>query len=376
MGALSVLILVVVGAFIGGMTNFIAIKMLFRPYTEWRIGSWRVPFTPGLIPKRHGELAVQLGKTVVEHLVTKDQIEQKIKSEEFQTGIKEWAQSEATDFFTQQSTWKEWVDEHLGDGSVARWEQTVHKEAESIVFTWVDNHKESTVGELLPESIVEYLNAVPGQLATEILSRTEDYFQSEEGKWRLQKMLDNFLEERGMLGGMLQMVLGNVNLIDRIQPELIRFLQHDGTKTLTVRLLTKEWDKWKGSSLEEMQQKISFDQEQVQKLLQTFLPIQKALDTPIEKIPEEWRHSFLHRTIPTLVTQFTTALVRNLDGILQRLQIEQLVTDQVASFSLPRLEELIVSIAKKELKMITYLGALLGGIIALVQAGILTILPL
>ncbi|UYZ00051.1 DUF445 family protein [Peribacillus frigoritolerans] len=38
-----------------------------------------------------------------------------------------------------------------------------------------------------------------------------------------------------------------------------------------------------------------------------------------------------------------------------------------------RLEEMVVSITKKELSMITYLGALLGGIIGLFQ-GFVTVL--
>ncbi|WP_157057939.1 DUF445 domain-containing protein, partial [Calditerricola satsumensis] len=58
------------GAFIGGATNYLAIRMLFRPYAPWRIGRWTLPFTPGLIPKRRGELARQLGDLVARHLVT------------------------------------------------------------------------------------------------------------------------------------------------------------------------------------------------------------------------------------------------------------------------------------------------------------------
>ena len=43
--------------------------MLFRPHEAKYIGSWRVPFTPGFIPKRRDELAKQLGNTVIQHLL-------------------------------------------------------------------------------------------------------------------------------------------------------------------------------------------------------------------------------------------------------------------------------------------------------------------
>jgi len=65
---------VAIAAFIGYVTNFLAIKMLFHPRTARKIRGRRVPFTPGLIPKRRGEIAVALGKVVSEYLVTADGI--------------------------------------------------------------------------------------------------------------------------------------------------------------------------------------------------------------------------------------------------------------------------------------------------------------
>lgn len=58
------------GALIGYVTNFIAIKMLFRPLKVWRIFGLRVPLTPGIIPSKRGELAQRMGNTVGGHLLT------------------------------------------------------------------------------------------------------------------------------------------------------------------------------------------------------------------------------------------------------------------------------------------------------------------
>lgn len=61
-------LLPIVGAFIGWVTNVIAIYMLFRPRHPIR-----VPFTSltiqGVLPRRHAELAVSLGRTVSEELL-------------------------------------------------------------------------------------------------------------------------------------------------------------------------------------------------------------------------------------------------------------------------------------------------------------------
>lgn len=64
----------IVGAVIGYITNYIAVKMLFRPYKEKRIGKIKIPFTPGIIPKRQAELAKAVGKAVGENLFTENDL--------------------------------------------------------------------------------------------------------------------------------------------------------------------------------------------------------------------------------------------------------------------------------------------------------------
>ena len=49
---------ILVGGFIGWFTNYLAIKMLFRPYKEIRVFGIKLPFTPGLIPKEKERIAM------------------------------------------------------------------------------------------------------------------------------------------------------------------------------------------------------------------------------------------------------------------------------------------------------------------------------
>ncbi|MBQ1849102.1 MAG: DUF445 family protein [Lachnospiraceae bacterium] len=76
MEVLRVILPIVVGATIGYFTNFLAIKMLFRPQKEVRIGKWRVPFTPGIIPKNQPRLAAAIGNAVGSHLINMDSIKE------------------------------------------------------------------------------------------------------------------------------------------------------------------------------------------------------------------------------------------------------------------------------------------------------------
>ena len=71
-----------IGAVIGLFTNYIAVKMMFRPYEEVRIWGWRVPFTPGIIPRRKAALAGALGRMVSESLVQEQDLKNALLSEE------------------------------------------------------------------------------------------------------------------------------------------------------------------------------------------------------------------------------------------------------------------------------------------------------
>lgn len=60
----------IIGAGIGYSTNWLAIKMLFRPYTEKRVMGIRLPFTPGLIPKERERVAKSIGEVIQDYLLT------------------------------------------------------------------------------------------------------------------------------------------------------------------------------------------------------------------------------------------------------------------------------------------------------------------
>lgn len=70
------------------------------------------------------------------------------------------------------------------------------------------------------------------------------------------------------------------------------------------------------------------------------------------------RHSF------RFLLQFAS---ERIERWMKRLHLQDIVREEVASFSVERLEEMILTISRREFKMITYLGALLGGVIGLIQ---------
>lgn len=72
----------ILGATIGYFTNYIAVKMLFHPYKPWKIGKLRVPFTPGIVPRRQPVLAKAIGDAVGNHLFTGDDLKELFLTDE------------------------------------------------------------------------------------------------------------------------------------------------------------------------------------------------------------------------------------------------------------------------------------------------------
>ncbi len=71
-----------IGALIGYCTNWLAVKMLFRPREAKYIGKFRVPLTPGVIPKGKARLAESAERITNEQLLTKEAMTKRLLSDD------------------------------------------------------------------------------------------------------------------------------------------------------------------------------------------------------------------------------------------------------------------------------------------------------
>lgn len=74
-------LIVGIGAMIGWITNYVAIKMLFRPYKEINFGLFKIQ---GLIPKRKHEIAVSIADTVQKELISLKDVTSSLDGEELE----------------------------------------------------------------------------------------------------------------------------------------------------------------------------------------------------------------------------------------------------------------------------------------------------
>ncbi len=75
-----------VGSFLGFITNFIAIKLLFRPKKK-------VIGIQGLLPKRKGEIAQRAGTIVNDYLVNSEELRKKLDRKRLEQAVEKYIES-------------------------------------------------------------------------------------------------------------------------------------------------------------------------------------------------------------------------------------------------------------------------------------------
>ncbi len=369
--------MIVIGAIIGGFTNSLAIKMLFRPYKALYIGKWKVPFTPGLIPKRRDELAVQLGKMVVEHLLTPEGIQKKMHDPVFKLTMVEYAQKEVIKYLEKEDTIEELIKKGLHMESPSNVTKVKAKAyIREKLDAKVNELKRQEVGEVLPERLVTKVENGIEPFSDLILSKVSDYIASPEGKEKLSVMIDLYLSERGTLGSMINMFFTNTRIVDKVQPELLRLLKQKDIQGVITTMLEKEWNTIKESELHTFEDKVDVDVivNELSEAIVNELPIDQIMELPLSKAIEPFKDRIVEDFVPRIVDAAGNYLSHQLQPLMEQLQLAEIVKSQVEGFSVGRIEDMVLSISRREFKMITYLGAVLGGLIGVVQGIIITII--
>jgi uncharacterized membrane protein YheB (UPF0754 family) len=128
------------GAIAGGVTNSVAIWMLFHPYEPPKLWRWRIRFFQGAVPKNQPRLAAAIGRTVGSRLLTPEDLTETFAKEEFRGAF----------------------DERLG----AFLAEVLHQERGSL-------------RELLPPRVMGDLDPLLDDMVDTGVARLDDFLQSE-----------------------------------------------------------------------------------------------------------------------------------------------------------------------------------------------------
>lgn len=97
----SILIPPIAGAVIGWITNYVAIKLLFRPHKPVEVFGWAVQ---GVIPKRRKEIARSMAKAIEKELLSSEDLAEALKTIDWKKEIEKTVDEAVEHRFTE-SKW-------------------------------------------------------------------------------------------------------------------------------------------------------------------------------------------------------------------------------------------------------------------------------
>ncbi|MFP7168727.1 DUF445 domain-containing protein [Terribacillus halophilus] len=360
-----ILSMAIIGALIGGATNYLAIKMLFKPHRAIYIGRWRLPFTPGLIPKRRNDLARSLGKTVTEHLLTPQGMQARLIDEGFRMKVNIWVKREVLRFIRSDRTPRQL----LSDLNITVDINDLHEKTAGFLSRQLEKQTDKELGSLLPIELKEKTELAAGRAASHIQQMLLAYVDSYDGRRKIQELVQNFFQGRGFLGSMLSSFMDPNSAVDKIQPVIMESIGAEGTYRWLHQLLAGEMDKLLSKKVGEVTEAIGVDMvdDAIHQLIRKSIPFDELLDTPIHVYMENAEDKVVEDKLTVLVRRILRRLADQVPVIMEQLELSKMVEKEVSGFPLERVEELVLAISNKEFKLITYLGFLLGGLIGIVQ---------
>ncbi|XVJ68052.1 MAG: DUF445 family protein [Lacibacter sp.] len=146
------LLIPVISAFIGWVTNWVAIKMLFHPKQPVKVLG--ITFQ-GIFPKRQDQFAVKLGKLVSEQLLSFSDIESKLTNPANLQKMMPMVEQKIDDFLRiRLADTMPMISMFIGDKTIEKLKTAIMNELESLFPALIKNYTSSLRQELDLEQIV------------------------------------------------------------------------------------------------------------------------------------------------------------------------------------------------------------------------------
>jgi uncharacterized membrane protein YheB (UPF0754 family) len=283
-----------VGALIGYCTNYIAVKMLFRPLKPVKIGNYTLPFTPGIIPKGKKRLGQAIGVAVGGTLLTDEALKEALLSEEMLQKVEEdvsaFVEKQRQNETTLKAVALQYVDQ-------IQYDTTIENIENSITDKIVENLSEMNIGEIIAREGIKAIK---------------------------QKVSGSFL-------GMMV----NDSLIESLASPIIdsinTYIDENG-QVIVYDRVSKQCEKLADSKVMDA------------------IPATNTVDAK----------SIVMRVYINFVE-------KELGQVIAKINIAAIIERKIDEMDVMELEELILSVMKKELSAVVNLGALIGLVLGIVN---------
>lgn len=314
-----------IGAVIGYITNDIAIRMLFRPHTANYLFGIKIPFTPGIIPKEKGRIAASIGGAISANLMNREVLEKNLLSEEMIDKI----QGAIEEFFETQKnnpeTLKQFLSHYLSEDEVSRTSNSVNKELTTLIHKKLSD---SSIGTQIAHVAVNH-----------VMQKMQNFGST----------IGDTLKDEGIGNG------GGFGKLISQGFETIFGSQAKKNASEFISALAEPVELTLGKNINEMLQNNS--EEIVGNLIGS--EINNLLDCKMSDLLAN-KDEQICQIKSSIVSLYRTIITERLPKILEAINISKIVEERINEMDMEDTEKLIFQVMDKELRVIVWLGALLG----------------
>lgn len=475
---------ILVGGVIGYITNWLAIKMLFRPYYEKKFLGIHVPFTPGLIPKEKSRIAKSVGNTIGVYLLSPEVVTQAISSDKINNQIRSWIicninrlkesdmtikdfimdfdnenysksldilEKKITDFIYFQLKGERFkigtmnlIEDRISHKPIEHFYEPMEKKVEKFmsnlsksdeirveVKNTIDkkiyelSQDDRTLEEVIPSDVVNSINEYIDKNSEYIANSLRDLFESPSINMKIRESINKFVSQN--VSRAITIFINSEMISNKIFDSIEKYIYNPENnkniiliiKSLIDKLLESEIsnivlsissniddeNRWKisdailerilnkenqGKVFSIVEEKIKSSESDIKEgiidlisdnidgilnsetlynniKLIIYDSLKKFVEKPISYMLESVEETTVEKIINFSKVIFEKFIKNKLPDIIESFNISKVVEDEINKFDVAFAEEIILEIASKELKAITWLGALLGGIMGILS---------
>lgn len=321
---LKIIIPILVGALIGYCTNYIAIKMLFRPQKPIYVFGKKLPFTPGVIPKNKSRIAAAVGNAVGQNLFTNQDIVNAITESGLKNNLSEKIMDTA---FNTDSSIKDYIDKYYSKKSGEN-DDLIQTELSKEVDYDASDYDDVIIEETDYDKIK---NKVSDVITLKILGA----FEKIDLNAMVSQIASKTLSEK-VKGTMMEMFLNESTVSAMSAPignSIAEYIKNHGEEII-YPLVDTEVDSFMEKPVSENLEELGLDT--------------NILESSVNKL-------------------FDTAVSKCSSMISEYIDIPGIVESKINKMDVSELEELVMQVMKNELQTVINLGALIGAVIGIIN---------
>ena len=353
----------VLGALIGFSTNWLAIRMLFRPHEEKRIFGIRLPFTPGIIPARRHELAKKTGETISRHLLPEETLIKSLCANEVKKSIESAIDSLFDNLKNSQAT--------LGEKLKTKATTSMLSDILAKTAAKKELPMDRAIRELLPDTTLLHIKNRLGEKSEDISIRVLEMIKSTFVSEKIKPVIIGLIDRN--LRGFAAFFTSPEKVYNSIRDSIIDYFENPDNYRLTSEKLADAYENLIDMNFNGVKDAIAKD-------LAYFTDAGEAitkyaadkgaeviLSTKLKDIFNEDTAPLFDSLKTEILDNYGDFIAANMPAMIKAVNLSEIIETQINGFEVAFAEEIIISVAGRELRAITYLGGLLGFIIGLVM---------